>query len=574
MFERLEKKKIGGQSYYYYSQWAWVNGKCRRVYQRYLGKAKDIAAAVEGTGPAPRCAEIFGWGLPQALWRQAQKIDLLSIAERLCPKRSQGLSTGEYLTIAALNRAIAPCSKRSMWEWFSSTALLRIFLGASQLALTSQRFWDHLRTIEKNTARSLWKEILTGVVEREHLDLSSICYDGTNFYTFIDTFNVRCTIAKRGKNKQGRGELRQVNYALFCCSDGQVPLYYELYEGNRNDAGHFPKALANFARFFRQVTRQEGSLPKTTLIFDKGNNSADNLALVDELGLDFVGSVKNDEHKELAAIPNDDSRLEPCQGPELEGVRAFRTRKEIYGKERTVVVTFNKNLHQAQVQTVENDIAKALEKLSALQQRLNDRAAGRIRGGRAPTVESVRKQCESALSRPFLKQIVTVTIQAGEGKKPVARLEYKTDAAAQEEIFNTYLGKNILISSHEDWSNEKIISAYRSQYQIEEVYKQMKDRRNGPWWPMNHWTDAMIEVHGLYCTVAVLLRALMMRQVRAAGLELSLGRTLKELGAIREVINIHAGKGRKKKETRQPVLSRLNETQEQLLRALDLKPNS
>ncbi len=574
MFERLEKKKIAGQSYYYYSQWGWVNGKCRRLWQRYLGKAKDIAAAVEGGGPAPRCAEIFDWGLPQALWQVARRLRVASIIERLCPKRRQGLSTGEYLTIAALNRAIAPCSKRSMWEWFSSTVLVRLFPGASQAALSSQRFWDHMGRVDRASARSVWKEILTGVIEREPIDLSSICYDGTNFYTFIDTFNVRCKIAKRGKNKQGRNNLRQINYALFCCAEGRIPLYYELYDGNRNDAGHFPEALANFARFFGELTKHKQSAPGSTLIFDKGNNSADNLALVDELNLDFVGSVKNDEHKELACIPNDDKRLKPCQTPELEGVRAFRTTKEIYGKERTVVVTFNDNLHQAQCRTVENDIAKVLEKLSTLQQRLRDRTAGRIRGGRAPTLESVRKQCEGALHRPFLKQIITVDIKEGQGEKATPELRYQIDAGAREEIFNTYLGKNILISSHENWSNEKIIRAYRSQYQIEEVYKQMKERHCGPWWPLNHWTDQMIEVHGLYCTIAVLMRGLMMRRIQAAGINLSLGRAMKELAAIREVVNIYPATRRKKNETRQVVLSRLNKVQEKLMRALDLTPKT
>jgi len=38
---------------------------------------------------------------------------------------------------------------------------------------------------------------------------------------------------------------------------------------------------------------------KPTLIFDKGNNSADNFALIDTLELPYVGSVKLDEHPDL-----------------------------------------------------------------------------------------------------------------------------------------------------------------------------------------------------------------------------------------------------------------------------------
>jgi hypothetical protein len=45
--ERLETKQINGQIYYYYSKWGWVDGKCRRVWQKYLGKLENIVKAVE-----------------------------------------------------------------------------------------------------------------------------------------------------------------------------------------------------------------------------------------------------------------------------------------------------------------------------------------------------------------------------------------------------------------------------------------------------------------------------------------------------------------------------------------------
>ena len=51
--ERLEAKKISGHIYYYYSEWGWVNGKCRRKWQKYLGKLGDIVKACEGGGQAP-----------------------------------------------------------------------------------------------------------------------------------------------------------------------------------------------------------------------------------------------------------------------------------------------------------------------------------------------------------------------------------------------------------------------------------------------------------------------------------------------------------------------------------------
>ena len=67
--ERLETKKISGHTYYYYSEWGWVDGKCRRLWQRYLGKLEDIVKACESGGQAPLYADVFQRGLPVALWK-------------------------------------------------------------------------------------------------------------------------------------------------------------------------------------------------------------------------------------------------------------------------------------------------------------------------------------------------------------------------------------------------------------------------------------------------------------------------------------------------------------------------
>jgi transposase len=566
--ERLEPKKISGRTYYYYSEWAWIDGKCRRVWQKYLGTLENIAKAVDG-GPSPLYAEVFQWGLPIAFWRECCLAEVIEATDKLCPKRDQGLSVGGYLAIAAINRAICPNSKRSMWEWFSQTALLRHFPDASKTALTSQRFWDHMDKISANAVLSIWKNILRGVAKRERIDLSSVSYDGTNFYTFIDTFNARCHIAKRGKNKQGRNNLRQVSYALFCSEDGHIPLFYDIYDGNRNDAKQFPLMLEKFHRFLVELSGKDCPVPQTTLIFDKGNNSQENFAHLDLLGLNFVGSMKLDQHKDLVQVANNDPIFETCEAIELEGTKAFRVKKEVYGQERVIVVTYNQNLFDAQWLTLQNDISKAIEKLSLLRQKLEDRANGVITRGKTPTLESVEKQCKSILGRQHLKDIIAATVSKGSDDLP--RLEYAIDTDAVHKLSITYLGKNIIISNRKDWDNAKIITAYRSQYIIEDVFKEMKDRNKGSWWPMYHWTDSKIKVHGLYCTITLLIRAVMFRRIRGAGLHLSMKRVLSELDAIREVVNIYPRKRRQKTERKQAILTKISEVQEQLLSILMLK---
>jgi transposase len=566
--QRLEAKSIHGRTYYYLSHWGWQNVKCRRLSQKYLGKPEDIAQALGGTGPTPEYAVVLEWGLPLALWQEAQRAQVAEHVDQLCPKRAQGLSTGDYICLAAINRACEPVSKQAMWDWVSQTALPRVWPEASAAQLTSQHFWDHMDRLEAGTAQAIWQQLIAAVLQREQIELSQVCYDGTNFYTFIDTFNRKCQVAKRGKNKQGRGNLRQVSYALFCTTEGHLPLFYDVYEGNRNDAKEFPQVLERFQRWLKERAGATWATTKPTLIFDKGNNSADNFALIDTLELPYVGSVKLDEHPDLAKVSNQDARWQPATEPGLAGTKSWRTQQVVYGQERTLVLTYNQNLYDRQWATVQNDLAQALRQLAAVQRNLQARAAGRIKGGTPPTVASVQRTCEQILHRQHLRQLVqtTVTLEAA-----LPQLSYQAGNAAQQQLKDTYLGKTLLITGHRQWSDAQVIRAYRSQFVIEEIFQEMKDRHIGAWWPLHHWTDSKIQVHGLYCTLAVLLRALLWRRARQAGLRLSLSGLLEKLRQLRQVINVYPAKRADRPGAEQAVLTKRDETQQKLIQILGLQ---
>jgi len=375
--------------------------------------------------------------------------------------------------VQAINRGICPYSKRPMWEWFSQTSLMRHFPHADKAILSSQRFWDPMDRIDGETAPAIWENIIKGVVKRERIDLSSLLYDGTNFYPFIDTFNVRCEIARRGKNKQGRSNLRQVSYALFCCSDGHLPLFYDVYQGNRNDARQFPQILERFHGFYKELSGGKDKTPETTLVFDKGNNSASNFALLDSMQINYVGSVKLDEHKDLALICNSDPVFIPCAPEEPEGTKAFRIVKKVYGRERVLIVAYNQNLFNAEYLTLQNDIKKAVDRLSELHQKLEDGIKGIVTQGKAPTRESLENQVKSILSRQHLKGVIDVKVEKGTDGN--LRLGCGINAEKLQQVVDTYLGKNILITNRAEWDDVKIIKAYHSQFVIEEAFKEMKD---------------------------------------------------------------------------------------------------
>ena len=241
----------------------------------------------------------------------------------------------------------------------------------------------------------------------------------------------------------------------------------------------------------------------------------------------------------------------------------------IYGKERTVLVTYNPDLYTAQFLTVEQDIRHTIEGLSEIKDRLKTRAesAEAIRG-RQPTEQSVTNQCEECMKRPYMDKVIDLAIFKDINGNLL--IEYAINVNALSTIANTYLGKNILITSRDKWDDNRIIRGYRSQFIIEDVFKEMKDRRMGEWWPMHHWTDTKIHVHALYCTIAVMLRALVMRRVRLAGHSWSLSKVFNALSEIKEVCNVYKPTGRGRKPHVQKLLTRKSEIQVSLMTALNL----
>ena len=150
-------------------------------------------------------------------------------------------------------------------------------------------------------------------------------------------------------------------------------------------------------------------------------------------------------------------------------------------------------------------------------------------------------------------------------------MTYDIDDEILNRIAEMHLGKTILISNRAEWSDERIITAYRSQYLIEAVFKEMKDRITGSWWPLNHGTDSKLRVHGLYCSMAQLLRSVMLRRVGQAGLKISLRRLLTDLDGIREVINVYPKRGKSPIHPQQTVLTRMSPRQQRLVEILGLE---
>ncbi|NQS99086.1 MAG: IS1634 family transposase [candidate division Zixibacteria bacterium] len=582
------KKIKKGKPYYYAVESGRVNGKPRIIWQKYLGSVGKIIKNAENAQPSePKEALVYQHGGVAALWSITQQLGLIDIIDSHAPKRNQGPSVGHYMILAAINRALEPKSKTQIGKWYQQTTLQEIWRTPAS-AFTSQRFWDHMEELDETRLAAIEENITRRIVETYHISLDCLLYDTTNFYTWIDTFNDRCQLPQRGKSKAGRNNLRQiylensgkasprvvnfhsklcdgrardhrmmVSLALLLSRDSRVPLFHQVYPGNRNDFSHFQIIADRLADISRGLKEHCSDI---TFVFDKGNNSQQGMDKAQNCQFHFVGSLIPSHFPELTEIPLDSFNI--CESEQWTGLRFYRTEAEVFGQMRTVVITYSEQFFCQQYATIIRELNKAVQALSRLAQRLSLWQLEKMKG-RRPTIQSVSKQVAEILKPQHMKKIVKVDIQEKNGL-PV--LNFHTDHDMRKSIEDRLLGKTILFTDHSDWATEEIIRAYRGLSKIEDAFKDMKNIEFLHWQPMFHWTDQKVRVHAFYCVLALTLVSLLRLKLNNTGLNITIDEMLTQLQNIYKVAVIYPD--HKPKIT----ISRLNDKQKRILKALDLQP--
>jgi len=551
------KKKIRKQVYYYAVESKRVDGKPRIVWQQYLGKFDDIVRRAQQDRQKPVEAKIFEFGAVAALYHLATKIGLVELIDQVVPKRNQGASVGQYMLLAAINRAVHPVSKSEFADWYTSTSLPR-WIDVSPKALTSQRFWDHMARLDQAAIEQIEERLTRQLVLRFDLDLRCLIYDATNFFTWIDTA-ADAQLPQRGHNKAKRNDLKQVGLAMMVTTDFHIPLFHRIYAGNTTDSKQFGSVLTDLSDRYKAIAE---SCENVTLVFDKGNNAKHNFSALADSPFHFVGSLSPSQHADLLAIAADQFR--PLTNPRLGGVTAHRTCKTLFGVERTVVITYNESLYLGQKQGLLLQRRKANDALRELQRRVLT-AFEPGKRGKKPTVESVRKQVQAILKERKLKGD---WLQASvEQTEHGIAFTYSWDHEAIARYEESTLGKTLLFTDQSSWTEEEIVLAYRGQSKIEEAFKKMKNPHFLSWTPRYHWTDPMIRVHAFYCILALTLTSLLQRELYRKGIPLSTTEMLAQLSEIREVAHIYPeGSGIKPQIT----LTRCSELQEKLVKELEI----
>jgi len=531
-------KKKNGRPYLYVREIARVGGKPKVVSQVYLGSPEKVLTLASGQTQDLSTLKVEEFG---ALWLAGEidrNIDLCSIVDAVVPREEKetGPSVGEYFIYCVMNRMVEAVSKNRLAEWYKGTAIQQlrpVDLGE----LTSQRYREKWDRVSDKALQKISEEFLRRVWDRELPSADCLLFDTTNYHTFMSS-RTESELSRRGKSKAGRHHLRQIGLGLLVARDSRLPLHWSVYPGNLHDSKQFAAVMDEM---FGVVCSLNKTKERLTVVIDKGMNSAENFSSIDEHSrVHFVTTNATYFSEELAAIPLDrfeivdiaknrrlikDNRRRDC-------LQAYRTTGEYWGKERTVVVTYNPRTARKKIHTFESKLETIREELLAMRAKVREQAPHWRNGD--TVIKRYLRLCERlhVSSEYFVLQLE----QSARGLSMSFRKDpYKLK---QQRVM---FGKNIIITDNTDWTTAEIVQASLDRWQVEDQFRLSNDDDLVGARPVRHWTDSKIRIHLFTCVAAMTYLRILENRLAHAGVQRTANVVMADMRRLHSVLSLRKG---------------------------------
>lgn len=489
------EREVDGRRYRVAAQSVWDSTQKRSVSRQVtLGPVEPVGDADLGVTFTVGTKRVGDVG---ALAWIADKLDLVGIINRVCGGSSKtGASIGEMVLAVAIQRATAPGPKRDLAEFLDGSLPRVSCLPAS--AFSGQVFH---RLAENVTAAQLdvaQIEIARAAVKDFKLSTDVLAFDTTNFDTHIAT-TTGGELAQRGHAKSKRNDLRVVGLGLLVSETGHVPLLHHTYPGNGSDQGVLDACLENLGHLHDALDQGEGrKQPAQRTLVRDGGFWSEQL----ELTLDVVGYYSlislpmshraAEEALAFAAKPGSMRRL---SGP-LKEVRVARLNTSVGELNRTLLVVESKTLLDGQKRGIAVALTKAQRELVKLERLVANKKISR---------SSLDHRVKKALRREHLATFVVTTIGGIEAEPSFT---WRIDAERRQELERTRLGRRVLCTDQHSWSSERIVTAFRGQWNVEELFRRAKGGGVVPWGPSYQWADASLRLHTFASVIGLMLVSL------------------------------------------------------------------
>lgn len=530
------ERQVGGRRYRIASQSLWDPAKQRPFARQAVLGSADPAPIADLAATRTVGTRLVG-DVGALVW-VAEQLDLIKLLDQACGLKAPraGPTIGEMVLAVAVQRACAPAAKCHLAAFLDSCVPRLSCLPGS--AFTGQSFHRLAAQVADQHLEKAQIEIARSVLRRFELSTDVLAFDTTNFDTFIATTTAG-ELARRGHARSKRKDLRIVGLATLVSETGHVPLLYRTYPGNGSDQtvlgqcmdalGKLHDALEDGDRRIRPGCR--------TMVRDGGSWSEQLELDLDAAGYYTLISLTLSHSAAQLALEHAARRgVMKSVGGKLGGVRAARLRLPVgdAGLDRTLLVVESPELQRGQKRGIAVALRKAKVELGKL-----ERLAAKGRVQREALEERVRK----VLQREHLSEFLVVTVKETGGQ---VSLHWYVDASRRRLLERTRLGRRVLCTDHHNWSNGRIVHAFRGQWNVEELFRRAKKGGIAPWGPSHQWADNSLRLH-TFATVIGLTLVSLVRLTLSPGK--SAQSTIKSLSELKATLVRVRGKGRGRRAT-------------------------
>lgn len=541
----LYKKNLKGRTYWYLRETERRGGKVCVKWQKYLGTPDTLRARLEAVeseqAPARIVTESFGAVfIAHALERRLGTIEMI---DAIIPRHGKelGPSVGEYFFFAWANRMIDPKSKRGLEDWYRKTAIQQ--LRPVDLAqLTSQRYWEKWDRVSSDAVDKIGEAFFRKVWSMRQLPPECVLFDTTNYYTYMASER-ESELCQRGHNKACRHHLRQVGIALLVDRATQLPLYYRAYEGNKHDSKVFQQIIDEM---FGVLLGFNQTKQRLTVVFDKGMNSDENIDAIDDQSRIhfittyspyFVEDLAMMESKYFSPIEIRSNKQREADGRGDDNITAYRTSRELWGKERAVVVTHNPVTMRKKNYTLARKLEVLREALIEFRQNYREARPH----WRDP--EQVRERYQRLCERLHIGSQY-YSLEFGD-RRSAPEMSFRKDDYQIKKTESVF-GRNIIVTDNDDWSTDEIVQLSLDRYFVEKQFRASKAARHVNINPLFHWTDSKIRCQLLTCVMALTAMRMFELDLENATVKTRLGSrsglaTLEEMRALHSVVTWKKG---------------------------------
>jgi transposase len=535
--------KDGANTYYVYRETYRVKintedqGKTRgsgksvvRTRAVYLGTAEKILKLVQEK-KEPLDITLREFGLVSAAYQTATEIGLPDILAKHIPGERGGLARWVYFFLTIINRLDHATSKNRMRQWLEKTILPQL-MGLDTAKLNGKNFWyaaddvvsekelkanrqsanlvdDPFIGLSQDTFTQIEAELFERIDELMDLSPAAICYDTTNFYTYIDEPK-RAQLACACHSKEGKHHLKHIGLLMAVEKNHGVPVMSRVYQANRHDSKIFSCILSDLIITLKKLCGSDSDL---VVVLDKGNNSKENFEAMAG-SISWIGALVPAHHKDLV-----DLDLTQYHGFRKD-VRYYHCRKKIMGIPCSVVLSFNSATARKQSHSLTRGIEKLKKEIVAKWDGYKKRPKVLPKG-----IQSLLKDSDYS---------VCLSVSLKDGELTIAPND--TEIAEREKRF----GKNLIFSNMLEAEPGYLIETYNEKNAVEDDFRLLKDEDIIRFRPIRHWTDTKIRTYAFCCVIALTLMRVMQWKTANAGYPMSPKLLKDELSDIKQTLLVYS----------------------------------